>query len=309
MDEHTLIQKYFSDVGSAYLADKGVRISVGDDAAVFSLPADQESIVSIDTSLEGVHFLKSMKPEDIAFRSAAIAISDLAACGATPHWYIVSITIPSFNENWIMSFTKGLQDISDQFKIPLIGGDTTKGPLSITVQVSGYCNINKSISRSNAGNGDLIFVTGVIGDASRGLSLLKKNINESKETVSYLRPSPRISIGQKLLPLASSAIDVSDGLIQDLSHICKSSEVGAHIYIESIPTSLNRTLLSSEINLGDDYELCFTAPEKHTQKINSIAAEEAVLITCIGEVIEGKEVVVLDSSGNEVEVESGYKHF
>ena len=150
LDEHALIQTYFSDVGSAYLAEQDVRISVGDDSSIISLPSGKESVVSVDTSIENIHFLDSMSPEDIAYRAVVVALSDLAACGAAPAWYSVALTFPELDEAWLKKFSDGLREVSDDYRIPLIGGDTTKGNLSITVQVNGYCDTGLSILRSNA---------------------------------------------------------------------------------------------------------------------------------------------------------------
>ena len=262
LDEHKIIQKYFSDVGSAYLAEQGVRVSVGDDAAIISNSSDKESIVSIDTSIKDVHFLSSMNATDIAYRSVAIALSDLAACGATPAWYTLALTMEDCDEEWLKDFSEGLRMISEEFKFPLIGGDTTKGSLSISVQVTGYCDPGKALTRKGSIEGDLVFVSGLIGEASRGLRALQNDEDNTKEVSSYLRPRARIDLGQRLIGIASSAIDVSDGLIKDLGHICSESNLGCEILIDDIPTSLTEPLTSGEINQGDDYEICFSANEE-----------------------------------------------
>ena len=147
LDEYQIIRQYFSGIGSHYLKEQGIKLSIGDDAAVIDIPQGKESVQSIDTSLSGVHFFDWMHPRDIAYRAVAIALSDLAACGATPSWYMLSITINNVSHKWLNSFREGLEDISEEYKIPLIGGDTTKGSLSVTVQVGGYVDIGKSISR------------------------------------------------------------------------------------------------------------------------------------------------------------------
>ena len=309
MDEHKIIQKYFSDVGSAYLAEQGVRVSVGDDAAIISNSSDKELIVSIDTSIKDVHFLSSMNATDIAYRSVAIALSDLAACGATPAWYTLALTMEDFDEEWLKDFSEGLRIISEEFKFPLIGGDTTKGSLSISVQVTGYCDPGKALTRKGSIEGDLVFVSGLIGEASRGLRALQNDEDNTKEISSYLRPRARIDLGQRLIGIASSAIDVSDGLIKDLGHICSESNLGCEILIDDIPTSLTEPLTSGEINQGDDYEICFSANEKYLSEIEGIAEELKIPITAIGKMTKGSSVTVKDSQGIEVKIQDGYGHF
>ena len=189
LDEHTLIQTYFSDVGSAYLAEQDVRISVGDDSSIISLPSGKESVVSVDTSIENIHFLDSMSPEDIAYRAVVVALSDLAACGADPAWYSVALTFPALDETWLKKFSDGLKRVSDDYRIPLIGGDTTKGNLSITVQVNGYCDTGLSILRSNAKLNENIYVSGLIGEAGKGLKSFTDKLEATDQQVdSYLRP-------------------------------------------------------------------------------------------------------------------------
>ena len=309
LDEHKIIQKYFSDVGSAYLAEQGVRVSVGDDAAIVSNSPNKELIVSIDTSIKDIHFLSSMKATDIAYRSVAVALSDLAACGATPAWYTLALTMEDFNEAWLEDFSEGLRMISEEFKFPLIGGDTTKGSLSISVQVTGYCDQGKALTRKGAEEGDLVFISGFIGESARGLKALEADEHNAKEVLSYLRPNVRIDLGKRLIGIASSAIDVSDGLIKDLGHICSESNLGCEVLIEDIPTRSTKPLTGGEINQGDDYEICFSANEKYLPEIEVIAEELMIPITVIGKMTRGSLVVVKDSQGVEVRIQDGYGHF
>ena len=308
MDEHKIIQKYFSDVGSAYLAEQGIRVSVGDDAAIIN-PSNKELVVSIDTSIEGTHFLSSMQAKDIAYRSVAVALSDLAACGATPAWYTLALSMEGFNEDWIKEFGEGLQLISDEYRIPLIGGDTTKGPLSISVQVTGYCEPGKAITRKGSSKEDLVFVSGFIGEAARGLKVLRDGLESMDGTLAYLRPKARVDLGQRLIGIASAAIDVSDGLIQDLGRICEESNLGSEILLDSIPTQLSRPLSGDEINQGDDYEICFCSSKSNLEEIETISKELKIPIVNIGKMTEGSSVKVINGDGLEVEIKSGFEHF
>ena len=310
MDEHALIQTYFSDVGSAYLAEQDVRISVGDDSSIISLPPGKESVVSVDTSIENIHFLDSMSPEDIAYRAVVVALSDLAACGAAPAWYSVALTFPKFDKTWLKKFSDGLRGVSDDYRIPLIGGDTTKGKLSITVQVNGYCDTGLAILRSNAKPDENIYVSGLIGEASKGLKSFTDKLEVTDQQVeSYLRPKARIDLGLKLKGIASAAIDISDGLLQDLKHICSASGVGAHIQLDHIPTSFNAVPSIADINSGDDYEICFTSSSENESILKEISEELGIKISLIGKTNDSENIRVFDNEGNDVPVEVGYSHF
>ena len=308
MDEHLLIQKYFSDIGSAYLAERNVEVSVGDDSSILNLNSDLQYINSLDTSIEDIHFLNSMSPRDIAYRSCAVALSDLAACGANPSWYSIALTFPEVEDIWLENFSLGLKDFSDEYKIPLVGGDTTKGKLSVTVQVMGEVEKEKALLRSGAKENDLIYVSGIIGDAFLQLRELQKSQNQDTGFDAYLHPKAQIALGLELIDIANSAIDISDGLIQDLNLICKSSDVGAKVYLSMIPTSVEDKTLEL-INSGDDYQICFTASEINSTKIKHISERLGVPITEIGKITNSKELILLDYEGNKMELGSGYSHF
>ena len=308
MDEHLLIQKYFSDIGSAYLAERNVEVSVGDDSSILNLNSDLQYINSLDTSIEDIHFLNSMSPRDIAYRSCAVALSDLAACGANPSWYSIALTFPKVEKSWLENFSLGLKDFSDEYKIPLVGGDTTKGKLSVTVQVMGEVEKEKALLRSGAKENDLIYVSGIIGDAFLQLRELQKSQNQDTGFDAYLHPKAQIALGLELIDIANSAIDISDGLIQDLNLICKSSDVGAKVYLSMIPTSVEDKTLEL-INSGDDYQICFTASEINSTKIKHISERLGVPITEIGKITNSKELILLDHEGNKMDLGSGYSHF
>lgn len=309
LNEHQLIQEYFSEIGSAFLVEQGIRVPIGDDAAVISSPKGKESVISVDTSIGGVHFLESMHASDIAYRSVSVALSDLAACGATPAWFTLALSLKKYDPKWLSDFKKGLEDISAELKIPLIGGDTTKGNLSITVQVGGYVEAGKALTREGARIGDVIYVTGCIGDASSALDNLRGGNLTRLDKNRYLRPKIRFEVSSKLLDIASSAIDISDGLFQDLDHICKASKVGAVICLEKIPTFLSNSLTIDEINRGDDYEILFTSDKSKREKIKKIAKEENIPICEIGSINEGDEVDIFSPDGVFLKASSGYQHF
>ncbi len=309
LNEHQLIQEYFSEIGSAFLVEQGIRVPIGDDAAVISSPKGKESVISVDTSIGGVHFLESMHASDIAYRSVSVALSDLAACGATPAWFTLALSLKKYDPKWLSDFKKGLEDISAELKIPLIGGDTTKGNLSITVQVGGYVEAGKALTREGARIGDVIYVTGCIGAASSALDNLRGGNLTRLDKNRYLRPKIRFEVSSKLLDIASSAIDISDGLFQDLDHICKASKVGAVICLEKIPTFLSNSLTIDEINRGDDYEILFTSDKSKREKIKRIAKEENIPICEIGSINEGDEVDIFSPDGVFLKASSGYQHF
>jgi len=309
LNEHQIIKEYFSDVGSAYLTEHGIRVPVGDDAAVLAPPKGKESVISVDTSIEGVHFLKSMSASDIAYRSVSVALSDLAACGATPSWFTLALTLEDYDPIWLLGFRRGLEDISNELKIPLIGGDMTKGNLSITVQVGGYVEKGKALTRKGAKVGDLIYLTGAIGEASSALEEIKKdNLVDIKKS-RYLRPEIRFGVSNKLKGIATSAIDVSDGLFQDLNHICTASKVGANLYLEKVPTFLSKSLSLEEMNKGDDYEILFTSDKTNKEEIGEISKQEKVPIYEIGLIIKGDEVQIINQEGDFLKASSGFQHF
>ena len=308
MDEHLLIQKYFSDIGSAFLAEHNVEVPIGDDASFVSTNSNTQQVNSIDTSIEGVHFLATMTAEDIAYRSCVVALSDLAACGARPQWYSIALTLPELDEDWLQGYSSGLKKFSEEYRIPLIGGDTTKGSLTISVQVMGEVDKGKTLLRSKAKADQLIFVSGVIGDAYLGLIELQNDPKSEKNVNSYLYPKARIDLGLGLIDLATAAIDISDGLIQDLELICNSSGVGAEIYFEKIPTSKNNKTLEL-INSGDDYELCFTADEDKLDQIIKLSKTLNIPLTEIGRITSSRELILYDKDQKPMNSASGYKHF
>ena len=224
--EFSIIKKYLSGIGTSYLSTNGINLSIGDDCAVIA--ANSKLLISTDTSISGVHFFKSMPAESIAYRSVATALSDIAAMGGNPVAFNLSLVMPSFNADWMQAFRKGLQKISKQFKFPLIGGDLVKGPLQISVTVLGKPG-KKILLRSNAQPGDVLCLSDAIGHGYIGFKEYKKSGLVNNKTKPYLFPSAQITYGGIISNLASSAIDISDGIIQDLSHLTSSSGVGCDL--------------------------------------------------------------------------------
>ena len=271
--EFALIERFFSgmDAGAA------VRLGVGDDAAVLSVPEGHVLHTSIDTTAEGIHFPPGMPPADVAFRSVMAAASDLAGMGAAPAGMLLALTMPSVDVGWLDAFVKGLKDASELTGLPLVGGDTTRGPLSMTVTVMGSTPTAAYLKRSGAREGDRVCVSGTLGDAAAGLAALRGDLSISNAVVCnplvarFSRPMARLALGESLRAVASAAIDVSDGLLADAAHVANASDVAINIDCHRLPLSdALRALPDQDQSLrwalsgGDDYELLFTLPPGST---------------------------------------------
>ena len=264
--EFSIIKKYLSGIGASYLKTNGIELSVGDDCAV--LATKSKLLISTDTSVAGVHFLKSMPSQAIAYRAVAIALSDIAAMGGQPVAFSLSLIMPSFDSDWMRDFRRGLQQISKEFKLPLIGGDLSKGPLQVGVTVLGKPS-KKIILRSNAKSGDLLCLSDALGYAYLGLKEFKSSGLLNNKSKPYLFPTAQINYGLKISSIASSAIDVSDGIIQDLSHLISSSGVGCNLDLEKIPVA-DKKYTKQCLEFGDDYQILFTVPPK---KLSTLEAK------------------------------------
>lgn len=317
--EFDLIRRYFTGKQSHR---EDVVLGIGDDAAVLSPPPDYSLVVTTDTLVSGVHFPEDTQPEAIGYKSLAVNLSDLASMGARPAWFTLSITLPDEDERWLTEFARGLLTLADEFHIQLIGGDTTRGPLSITIQAMGFVPENKALTRSGAKVGDAIYVTGTVGDAGAGLKLKQGQLSAIESIATELidrleHPRPRIAEGMALLELASAAIDISDGLSADLSHILTASKVGADISVDDIP--LSSAYLSLEpvntwqqaVSSGDDYELCFTVPPDNEEEVKQKLDASGCRCTRIGAISSQSDTVRwLDHQGNEINLTvTGYDHF
>ena len=317
--EFNLIEKYF--VGRQKQRND-VLLAAGDDCALVQVPQGLSVAISTDTLVAGTHFLADADPALVAHKALASNISDLAAMGATPAWVSFALTMPEPDEAWLSPFCESFFSLADYFGIQLIGGDTTKGPLSLTLTVQGLVNPEKALRRNGARVGDRIYVTGNLGDSKAGLDVILSDQQEDKPYASELEQrhylsSPRVLVGQALLGLASSAIDISDGLISDLKHILKRSNVGASIDVSTLPVSneLVQFLGSAEqaqqyaLSSGEEYELCFTVPEQNLGAIESALAHCGTQITCIGQ-IRPEGMFEIHSQGKALDwTLSGYDHF
>ena len=302
--EFSLIARYFSSLGRG----EAVDLSVGDDCALLRLREGERLATSTDTLVSGVHFPEDAFPEDIGFRAVAVAVSDLAAMGARPIGMTLALTLPEVDDFWLNAFSQGLAAAVSAFNIPLVGGDTTRGPLTMTVQVMGAVPEGEALMRGGARVGDGVYVSGTFGDAAGALAFMADNWQPKAEHADYLlarfyRPSPRLELGWALLGVASSAIDISDGLLADAEHIAAAS--GVAIVIDPALLPLSEALVSHAsreqvlqwaLTGGDDYELCFTLPA------GSVMPENC---TRIGEVRAGDGV----DCGMEIGGSTGYSHF
>jgi len=309
MNEFDLIQSYFN----WEISDPSIELGVGDDAALFNLNPGHQLVTSTDTLVEGVHFFKDASPRDIAYKSLAVNLSDMAAMGATAKCYTLSLTIPELDKEWLKDFSSSLKESSKLFNVHLIGGDTTKGPLNISITMMGSIEINNPIKRSGAKDGDDIYVSGELGSAALCLKKIKKGEIPLESDLNALnRPIPHLELGSALKNLASSCIDVSDGLEQDLSHILKSSGVGAIIDTQELPLSdsvMHYVKDTNDWSLplcgGDDYELCFTAGKSKRDKISAISESLGTRVTRIGEINSQKKLEVVGYTGPR----TSYQHF
>ena len=320
LNEFDLIQRFFN---SATKHRKDVILGIGDDAAILQVPFDQQLVVSTDTLVSGRHFPENTSPADMGYKALAVNLSDLAAMGAEPAWVLLALTLPNANEIWLRKFTDGFFPLLQNFQLQLVGGDMTQGPLTITFQALGFVPPGKALRRVGAKVGDRIYVTGTLGDAGLALeSINKKNcfgLTQSQifSVMQHLnRPEPRVEIGLALRDIASSAIDVSDGLAADLGHILSTNQVGALLQLEKLPLSDSLQVLPSEkawqlaLSSGDDYELCFTVPESHERSLQQHLTALNTPYTCIGCIKKEPGLILLDKKGSAFNIDKlGYQHF
>lgn len=318
--EFSLIREVFQQqVDAKHNLATNVILGIGDDAALQTIPPGMELATSIDTLIAGVHFPADTPPADIGHKALAVSLSDISAMGAQPITALLTLTLPEADQHWLKQFAQGFFALANAHQVQLIGGDTTRGPLSITTVVSGWVPAGKALRRDAAQAGDLIYVSGTLGDAGAALQQWQDGKLIDPVLLSrFNRPTPQVALGQALRGVAHAAIDISDGLVSDLGHIAAASQVGAVIHAEQCPQSvaLKAVVPAHEqacrlaLAAGDDYELCFTAPRCRQALVSDVARECAVAISCIGEVVVGQGVVVYDHDGKLMPVEkTGFSHF
>lgn len=299
-----------------------IAVGIGDDCASISAPKDHEFAFSMDTLVSGLHFVEETAPEDIGYKALAVNLSDLAACGVNPRFVTMSMCLPSIDETWLEKFCEGFFGLAKQFDVDLIGGDLVQGHLTLTLQAHGFIPKGKLLKRSTAKLGDLIIVTGRPGHANVGLKIIQDNIRLApKHREPFLkalrRPEPRVAAGIFLRDFATSCIDVSDGLYQDISHILKQSDVGANVNTDTLPIkTMEQAGISKEqaIHLaltgGDDYELAFTLPADQYETVETVLTRMQVPLTVIGQIVPEKRFRLFDDNNHDVQLtHKGFQHF
>ncbi|WP_124705077.1 thiamine-phosphate kinase [Sulfuriferula multivorans] len=314
--EFDLIQRHFSRTA------QNAVLGVGDDCALLQPGTGMQLAVSTDTLVADVHFFADADPQKLGWKCLAVNLSDLAAMGATPRWATLALTLPEVDDDWLAAFASGLYDCANQFGVSLVGGDTTHGALSLTLTIIGEVPPNQALRRDGARPGDEIWVSGTLGDAALALAALQGRVNLTDADLATLAarlhtPAPRIELGLALRGLASSAIDVSDGLLADLGHILSRSGVGAVVEYAHLPLgeilhdyTAHPAFDDCVLSGGDDYELCFTAPAAQHQALDQIAARLNLRLTAIGSILAEPGLIVRDAQGQPLDIRrTGYDHF
>ena len=304
LGEFDLIQRFFKAGADAMRSnnEKVIALGIGDDCALLKPVVGEEIAITSDMLVEGRHFLLDANPELLGRKALAVNLSDLAAMGARPLGFTLAIALPKVDELWLGAFAKGLFAIANQYSCPLIGGDTTAGPRTISIAAFGSVPSGKAIRRSGAKAGDDIWISGAVGDARLTLAALRHEINLPENDLKQIdhrmhNPTPRVELGIKVRDIASAALDVSDGLLGDLQHILKQSQVSAEVFLERIPKSGILQKQSEDIQNqfaasgGDDYEICFTAPIEHRNTIDKISKELNLPLTRIGSITEKVDAI------------------
>lgn len=320
LSEFELIKRYFTHPAPS------ARLGVGDDAALVRAARGMEIAVSADMLVCGNHFFADAEPGQLGHKALAVNLSDMAAMGATPRWATLSLALPQAEPRWLRAFSGGFMRLARKHGVDLVGGDTTRGPLNICVQIMGEVPAGQALRRDGARIGDEVWVSGQIGDAALALAALKKRIHIKRQELAAVarrlhQPTPRVALGVALRKIARSAIDISDGLCADLGHICERSGVAATVDFERLPVSpvlrryLDRPVARAALLAGgDDYELCFTAAPARHQAILDVARRIGLALTCVGSVRRAgrgtPQVTVLAANGATIDVASGgFDHF
>lgn len=326
MNEFELIKQYFQTPSQPKRND--VILGIGDDAAILQIPPNKQLITTVDTLVENIHFFADTDPADIAYKALAVNLSDLAAMATEPAWFTLALTLPTINESWLAKFSAGLFKLAQNYQVQLIGGDTTHGPLSITIQTFGFTAPGQAIRRDGAKSGDLIYVTGEVGTAAFALTYLQNlksgttplklsTFAATEIQAKLLRPTPRVREALAIQPYLHAAIDISDGLAADLNHILTSSQVGATLWLQNLPISpIVQQHCSAEIYYplalsgGDDYELCFTIAAKNQQTVEKSLTDLRCPFRQIGQIDAERGLRCVQADGQYMKLDNlGYQHF
>jgi thiamine-monophosphate kinase len=278
--------------------------------------------VTVDTLVAGVHFPHDMPPSLLGYRLMAVNLSDLAAMAAQPRWATLALTLPSADEAWLEGFSRGLFELAERYGVSLVGGDLTRGPLTLTLQLMGRVERDRMLLRGGGRVGDDIYVTGTLGDSSAGIRLVTERADAPPGSAAaalkerFYRPVPRVGAGLALGGIASAAIDISDGLLADLGHICEASGCGAMLDVEHVPLSAEllslfppQEALAHALGGGDDYELCFTAPPAQAEAVEAALEASGTLVRRVGRLVPGQSITCTRDGELYVPPASGYRHF
>lgn len=330
MPEFDLIDR----IRARVLQRDDVVLGIGDDAALLQVPAGRQLVVAMDTLNAGVHFPHATAPADIGWKALAVNLSDLAAMAAEPAWCTLSLSLPGDDPAWVDAFLDGFLALAAQHRVTLVGGDTTRGPLSISVTVHGFVEPGRALRRAAACVDDDIWVSGTLGDAAGALARMSVDASDpvaraaanphdpahsgwARLRLRLDRPTPRIATGLALAGIANAAIDISDGLLADLGHVCAASGVGAQVHLDALPASSELRAFfpdarrhALQASGGDDYELCFTAPAAARNAVEQVAIATGVPCARVGRIVTGTHVQVLAGDGASwTPPRTGYVHF
>lgn len=317
MKEFELIRQIQRETAIDYTPgfEPGVRLGIGDDAAVLELPAGQHLVAATDTLNAGTHFPIETSPFDIGFKCLAVNLSDLAAMGATPRWALLSLSLPEASPQWVQLFSEGFILLATAHNVTLVGGDTTAGPLSVSLTALGSVEPGRHLARSGARPGDLLVVSGTIGGAAHALEMMLAG-KPVPERHLLDRPQPRVGLGHRLPGYASACIDISDGLLADLGHVLKASGCGARLEVEDLPCTdalaglENETRWQHQLSGGDDYELLFTLPPRHRAWLETVAQQLDIRLSVIGEIEKDEGIRCFTKDGMAYHPKgTGFEHF
>jgi thiamine-monophosphate kinase len=320
LGEFEVIRRFFTRAGDMRRGP-GVILGVGDDAALLELPEGSDLAAAVDTIVAGRHFLEGSDARSIGHRALAVNLSDMAAMGATPLWATLALTLPKIDPDWLREFAAGLFDLADAHSVSLVGGDTTGGPLTASVQILGHVPRGTALRRSGAREGDVLAVSGTLGDAAAGLALLKaaaqRESGGARELIRRFEfPEPRVALGRSARGIATAAMDLSDGLVGDLPKLAQASGLAAHVNVERLPLSsaLRQSVSAAQaldwaLAGGEDFELLFAVPPAHFHQLEAAAARLNLLLTSIGELRAGAGVTWSLNGKDFAPNVSGYDHF